>query len=169
MSMANDLTQTKLKELFKYDATGTFVRRSNGKIIAPNLSKGQRYPRISVNGKPRSLHRIVFCWHHGYYPEVIDHINNDRLDNRIENLRETTQANNCLNRKHNKNSKSPYKNVYGNTYGTISGPIELWVVNVTINGKRTYFGSYDDIEFANLVAIEVRDKYHGAFVNHGGI
>jgi len=26
MSMANDLTQTKLKELFKYDATGTFVR-----------------------------------------------------------------------------------------------------------------------------------------------
>jgi len=169
MSMANDLTQTKLKELFKYDATGTFVRRSNGKIIAPNLSKGQRYPRISVNGKPRSLHRIVFCWHHGYYPEVIDHINNDRLDNRIENLRETTQANNCLNRKHNKNSKSPYKNVYCNTYGTISGPIELWVVNVTINGKRTYFGSYDDIEFANLVAIEVRDKYHGAFVNHGGI
>ena len=169
MSMADKITQAQLKELFDYDASGTFVRRSNGKIVVQNLSKGQRYPRISVNGKPRSLHRIVFCWHHGYFPKVIDHINNDRIDNRIENLREATQANNCLNRKHHGNSKSPYKNVYGQTYRTISGPIKQWSVNVTINGKRKYFGSYDDIEFANLVAIEVRDKYHGAFVNHGGI
>jgi len=94
MSMSDKITQAQLKELFGYDASGTFVRRSNGKIVVQNLSKGQRYPRISVNGKPRSLHRIVFCWHHGYFPKVIDHINNDRLDNRIENLREATQANN---------------------------------------------------------------------------
>lgn len=168
MSMADDLTQIELKNLFNYDPSGTFIRRSTGKIVPKILAKGQRYLRVFVKGKARSLHRVIFCWHHGYFPDVIDHINNDKLDNRIENLRKATQANNCLNRKHHGQSKSPYKNVYSQTYRTISGPIEQWSVNVTINGKRKYFGSYDDIEFANLVAIEVRDKYHGAFVNHGG-
>jgi hypothetical protein len=169
MSLSDDITQAQLKELFDYDASGTFVRRSNGKIVVQNLSKGQRYPRISVNGKPRSLHRIVFCWHHGYFPRVIDHINNDRLDNRIENLREATQSNNCLNRKHHGNSKSPYKNVYLQSPTKNSLWKRNWVVRVTVNGKSKYFGSYDDIELANLVAIEARAKHHGAFVNHGEI
>ena len=169
MSMVDDITQAQLKELFDYDASGTFARRRNGKIVVQNLSKGQRYVRISVNGKPRTLHRIVFCWHHGYFPKVIDHINNDRFDNRIENLREATQANNCLNRKHHKNSSSPYKNVYLQSAPKDASWERNWVVQVTVNGKPKYFGSYNDIEFANLVAIEVRDKYHGAFVNHGEI
>ena len=169
MSLSDDITQAQLKELFDYDASGTFVRRSNGKIVVQNLSKGQRYPRISVNGKPKSLHRIVFCWHHGYFPRVIDHINNDRLDNRIENLREATQSNNCLNRKHHGNSKSPYKNVYLQSPTKNSLWKRNWVVRVTVNGKSKYFGSYDDIELANLVAIEARAKHHGAFVNHGEI
>ena len=169
MSMSDKITQAQLKELFDYDASGTFVRRSNGKIVVQNLSKGQRYPRISVNGKPRSLHRIVFCWHHGYFPKIIDHINNDRLDNRIENLREATQANNCLNRKHHKNSSSPYKNVYLQSDPKNASWERNWVVRVAVNGKSKYFGSYNDIELANLVAIEARAKYHGAFVNHGGI
>jgi len=169
MSMADDITQAQLKELFDYDHSGAFVRRSTGKLVVPNISKGQRYVRISVNGKPRTLHRVIFCWHHGYFPEVIDHINNDRFDNRIENLRGATQANNCLNRKHHKNSSSPYKNVYLQSAPKNASWERNWVVRVTVNGKSKYFGLYDDIELANLVAIEARAKYHGAFVNHGGV
>jgi hypothetical protein len=167
--MADNITQAQLKELFDYDCSGAFVRRSNRKLIDVSVSKGQRYARISVNGKPRTLHRVIFCWHHGYFPKVIDHINNNRLDNRIENLREATQADNCLNRKHHSNSKSPYKNVYLQSPTGKSSCKRNWTVLVTIDGKRKYFGSYEDIELANLIATEVRAKYHGAFVNHGEI
>jgi hypothetical protein len=167
--MADDITQAQLKKLFDYDASGTFVRKLNGKLVIQNLSKGQRYLRISVNGKPRALHRIVFCWHYGYFPKIIDHINNNRLDNRIENLREATQANNCLNRKHHENSRSPYKNVYLQSPTKNSLWKRNWAVMVTVDGKRKYFGSYEDVELANLIAIEVRAKYHGAFANHGEV
>ena len=35
------------------------------------------------------VHRIVYCWYNRIIPEgmVIDHINSDKLDNRLENLR----------------------------------------------------------------------------------
>jgi hypothetical protein len=32
MSMADDITQAQLKKLFDYDASGAFVRRSNGEV-----------------------------------------------------------------------------------------------------------------------------------------
>jgi hypothetical protein len=35
-----------------------------------------------------------------------------------------------------------------------------------INGKDVHFGSYDDIELADLVATEARDKYFGNFARH---
>jgi len=169
MSMSADLTQTELKKLFEYDSPGVLIRKNTGKDVPKILHKGQRYLRVHVKGKARSLHRVIFCWHHGYFPDVIDHINNDKLDNRIENLREASQANNCLNRKHHKNSSSLYKNVYLQSSPKNASWERNWVVRVTVSGKSKYFGSYNDIELANLVAIEARAKYHGDFVNHGGI
>ena len=169
MSMSDDLTQTELKKLFEYDSSGGLIRKNTGKAVPKILSKGQRYLRVYVKGKARSLHRVIFCWHHGYFPDVIDHINNDKLDNRIENLRKASQAENCLNSKHRTFSSSPYKNVRKQSYSTKSGLVEKWIVEISINGERKYFGSYDDVEIANLIAFEAREKYHGSFVNHGGV
>ena len=35
------------------------------------------------------------------------------------------------------------------------------------NGKRVVSLMFDDLELAQLVAHEARDKFHGAFANHG--
>lgn len=157
------LTQARLKELFEYTDDGSFVRRSTGKPISNKMNNGHRYIRVNVDGLVCSVHRCVFLYHHGYLPSTIDHIDNDRTNNKIENLRAATQQQNCLNRVKHKHSKSLYKNVYWNA------ATKKWAVVLTVERKRRYFGVYEDIEFADLVAQEARNKFHGKFVNHGGV
>lgn len=158
------VTQALLKELFDYK-DGHLIHRASGKSAVIKAGK-KRYARVTVNGKAESLHRMIYLWHHGYLPKVVDHIDNNRENNHIENLREVTQQQNCLNRKHHANSKSPYKNVY------LQPPTENpewkrnWVVSIMVKGKRKYIGSFEDLELADLVATEARNLYHGQFARH---
>jgi hypothetical protein len=154
------ISLNRIKELFEYHQDGLLIKKSTGKIIVCSETKGQRYLRIFIDGKPRPLHRIIFMLCNGYIPKIIDHIDGDKFNNKIENLREVSQQENCLNRKHHKNSKSPYKNVMWNESA------KKWSVMMQVNGKRKYFGVFKDIELAELVAIEARNKYHGQFARH---
>lgn len=122
---------------------------------------GGGYVSIRINGKKYMAHRIVYLMQHGYMPEFIDHINNDRADNRIENLRPITKQQNAQNAKLRQNSSSGYKNVrWHKTWNS-------WQVAMRIDGKETNFGYYKDIELADLVATEARDKHYGKYANHG--
>ena len=158
------ITQELLKSLFDYQ-DGQLIRKKNGKVVVCSPTKGHRYLRLYINGAPRSLHRMIYLWHHGSLPKVLDHIDGNRENNRIENLREVTQQQNCLNRKHKSTSTSPYKNVYR---ASMANPDwqKNWVVSITVEGKRKYIGSFEDIELADLVAQEARDKYHGQYARH---
>jgi hypothetical protein len=158
------ITQERLKELFDYQ-DGTFIRRSTGVQIVANFGV-KRYLRVFVDGKPRSLHRMIYLWHHGHLPKTLDHIDGDRANNKIENLREATQQQNCLNRKHHSNSKSPYKNVYLQSPTKNSEWKRNWIVRITVAGESKYIGSFKDLELADLVATEARDKFHGQFARH---
>lgn len=165
MSHVASLTQEIVRDLFDYK-DGSLVRRGSGKKVICSKVGRHRYLRVSIEGKPVSLHRVIYLWHHGYLPEAIDHINGDRFDNRIENLRGATQAENCLNRKHHSNSRSPCKNVYLQAPTKRAGWKRNWVVSLTVNRKRKYIGSFEDLDLAELVAIEAREKFHGQFARH---
>ena len=62
------------------------------------------------------MHRYIMSLHLGRFltsSEVIDHVNHDSLDNRIENLRLATQRQNCMNQRVRVGPKSSkYKGVY---------------------------------------------------------
>ena len=158
------VTQERLKELFDYQ-DGALIRRKNGRsaVIAMGV---KRYERVSVDGKIQALHRMIYLWNHGHLPKTLDHIDGDRTNNKIENLREATQQQNCLNRKHHSNSKSPYKNVYLQAPTKNAEWKRNWVVSVNVAGKRKYIGSFEDLELADLVATEARDKFQGQFARH---
>ena len=157
------ITQELLKRLFDYE-DGKLIRKNGKSAVIPMGKK--RYERVSINGQAQALHRMIFLWHHGYLPNVVDHIDNNRENNRIENLREVTQQQNCLNRKHHSSSKSPYKNVYLQPPTKNPEWNRNWVVSLMVNGKRKYVGSFVDVELADLVATEARNLYHGQYARN---
>jgi hypothetical protein len=154
------ITQERIKEMFTYHEDGTLSYNKNGKKVVYTLKSDSGYAFVSIDRKPRRLHRIIFLYHHGYFPECVDHINGIRHDNRIENLRAASKEQNCLNRARSKNNSSGFKNV------SWSKPMNKWMVQMTVNKKYQNIGYYEDVEFADLVAQEARNLYHGAYARH---
>jgi hypothetical protein len=118
------------------------------------------YVNVSINKIRHQVHRIIFLMQHGYLPKVVDHINGNTQDNRIENLRAATYTENQRNSRINKNSSSGVKNVVWHKQR------QKWSVRILVNKKTKSFDLYDDIELADLVAQEARNKYFGSFARH---
>ena len=163
-----DLTQEYLRSLLEYDPKkGLFrwkIRRSaNSKRgwfgDVANHHTGYYY--LSLDGRLWGLHRLAFLYVGGYIPEYVDHINNRRCDNSWENLRATDRAGNNRNASLRVDNKSGIKGVSWRNRNC------KWVVQISLNSKVRYLGLYDDLELAELVAQEAREKYHGEFANHG--
>lgn len=51
----------------------------------------------------------------------------------------------------------------GNLYWKIK---KNWMAQLVIDGKNTYLGSFDDLELAELVVVEARNKYHGLYARN---
>lgn len=102
------------------------------------------YWRTKVDGKKQSIHRIVFLMFNGYLPDMIDHIDRDLDNNRIENLRESNPKHNQLNVGVRKDNKLGLKNIYKNPYN--------YTVRFQTDG-RTFQANCSTLE----EAIELRD------------
>jgi hypothetical protein len=57
-----------------------------------------KYCTITVDGVTLLKHRAIFAWHRGWFPSMVDHIDRDPTNNRIENLRDCRHAQNSRNR-----------------------------------------------------------------------
>ena len=64
-----------------------------------NNCKRGGYRQTILCGVSYKVHRLIWKWHHGTEPEMIDHINGIRDDNRIENLRASDRRMNGANRR----------------------------------------------------------------------
>ena len=110
----SDLTQKRLKSLLRYEPkTGWFYwsDRRNGRVKlgqrAGFFNAGLRYRMITVDLHDHFEHRLVWLWVHGRWPlHQIDHINRDRVDNRLCNLRDVPPLINARNRSLPKNNTS---------------------------------------------------------------
>ncbi len=59
-------------------------------------------------GKSRSLGHFVWALAHGYYPKVVDHLNGDPCDNRLENLRAVDRFVNAQNKRKTNTRRLPF-------------------------------------------------------------
>jgi len=158
------LSQEQLKEWFNYHSDGYLVwavsrgKAKSGKKAGMIHKNG--YLRTGINGKVYSNHRLIYIWHYGKTSKFIDHIDGNPLNNKIDNLREANAIENQQNAKLSVKNTSGYKNV------TLCPQTKKWAVKLRVDGKIKTVGRYNDIELANLVAIEARDKYHGKYARN---
>jgi hypothetical protein len=150
-------------ELFTYD-NGMLIRN----VDVSRIKKGSvastidgRYKRVCVDGKRYPEHQVIYMMHNGYFPEQIDHINGNGLDNRLCNLRPANNVTNGQNKKLMLSNKSGIKNVFWVSQA------KKWRVAIRFNGKQKCIGQFKDLELAELVATMAREKYHGQYANHG--
>lgn len=111
--------------------------RSAGKVAGHDDGKG--YLSIMLLGQRYKLHRVIWMLHHGDYPMgMIDHINGDRRDNRIENLRLATAAQSVHNR----------LRAGGHGTGVSKNARGRWCARIQAGGEKVYLGYYDTPEEA---------------------
>lgn len=115
------------------------------------------YRLIPVNKKTWREHRLIYLIHHGYLPEQVDHINGNRLDNRIENLRAATAAQNNWNSPGKQLSNVGYRGV------TLDKRDLRYQVRIKVQHKQISLGYYDCPIFAAIAYDVAAEQYHGEF------
>lgn len=138
----------KLKELgYKYDPeTGDLFGKRGNKIKSKNH---QGYIMCSVYDENKKKyhvfsHRFIWWLKHNEIPEVIDHINRVRGDNRLKNLRNTT---------HSKNTKNQIGKGYTKrSYG--------FQAQIKVDRKLIHLGTYKTEQQAQQAYLEAKKIYH---------
>ena len=144
--MKPDIDHTTLTTLLHYDPdTGEFTQKLKWWNRQPGDKPGgvspQGYWYLCVGGKQYPAHRLAWFYVHKDWPKGdIDHINRNRLDNRIANLRDTSTSGNLHNSPH-RNPSSGVKGVHVNKDGT-------WDAVIMVNGKTHRLFSYPTIDDA---------------------
>ncbi len=141
-----------LNEIYEYD-DGLLLNKKTGHIYSNFDRDG--YIRVRREGREYRAHRIIWEMFNGPIPEgmLIDHIDGDTLNNRIENLRLATRQQN------NANSVSRVKDM---PKGVIRVS-KRYRARIYINGKYTSLGMFDTIEEAEAAYNAKAKEIHGEF------
>lgn len=148
--------------LWKYDPSRAkeWNTRHAGKEVGCRRRSGKQTAIALKNdrGEPFTVypfvHRLVYMLHHGNCPEIIDHINGNPYDNRIENLRPATPTENSSNRKLPRNSTTGVEGVRLRHNGR-------YQVHLQFDNKTYYGGHFSTLEEAALKAMALRIKHRG--------
>lgn len=162
MKFRNDLTAEYVRYWLDYEpATGRFTWRvapigGCAGARADFKSKATGYRLIPLNGtRTYAAHRIAILHTTGEWPRsIVDHINRQRDDNRIENLRVCTPAENSWNRT--SLGKSGLKGVRAIVKN-------CWSASITVKGIVHPLGRYNRKEDAYAVYCIAEHYFHGEF------
>jgi hypothetical protein len=105
-------------------------------------------------------HRLVWIMHGKDPVPMLDHIDGDQLNNRIENLRPITVSENQRNTKLRKDSTSGIKGV------SWISTRKRWSGQVWHKGKLYRAGDFHDKQECATAVRQLRESLHGEFARH---
>ena len=136
----DDSVKKWILENMRYDGdTGVLERRlGNGiwRVCSNRGGSGKGYATVRVFGKTYKYHRICWLLANGGIDQrlVIDHINGNKVDNRLCNLRLVTNTENLRNSKSHRNGR--LLGCYWNKKD------KRWRAQIIIDGKLKYLGNF---------------------------
>ncbi|MFZ2540824.1 MAG: HNH endonuclease [Gallionella sp.] len=155
------LTIDRLKELLDYDhLTGDFLwkkKRNGGYSVGAiaGCKTLEGYWQLRIDNKSYKAHRVAWFFVYGIWPRILDHIDHDKLNNRIINLREVTTAENGQNQIE---AQAGNKNGFlGVDYHKSSRKFRAHIMT---NRKRKFLGSFLTAEEAHEAYIAAKREVH---------
>jgi len=157
-------TKEQLDELFEY-RDGALYWRKAGSTLAPAGSKagcvnGRGYLVVGIKYKKYLVHRLIWVMHGNGPVAVLDHINGDTTDNRIENLRASTHTENMCNARRSKRNTSGIKGV------SWSKTMNKWVGSVWFERKIYTTQPFEQKDQCAEAVKALRSELHGEFARH---
>lgn len=154
------ITQAELKDQFDYDAENGILIRKFRNGYPYNKPCGHKpdckgYGQVKVNGKIYLVHRLIWLWVYGKFPSMgIDHIDGNRMNNRIENLRDVDSKTNNHNQKILRTNTSGFPRVQW------IDAQEKYRVKISLDGRSIHIGVYDKFSDAILASKLAKIQYH---------
>ena len=141
------------REHFKSHRSWALHMRVAGKPADTKVVHGYRI--VTLNKVGYRAHRIIWKLATGEDPEVIDHINFDKQDNRLSNLRSCTMHENNFNRQVRVDNRSGFKGVHA-----FNGQ---WRAMIGFNGKSRHIGLFPTPEKAHEAYLQEAERLFGEF------
>lgn len=132
---------------FTYDPETGIVLSYTGKVTKA-ISGGYSYLTINIKYKKYTIKSSQFAWYMTYneIPNVIDHIDRDKLNNKITNLRNITNQKNTFNT----SAKGYFWHKTKKSYQA----------HIGINNKRIWLGNFKTEEEARQAYLDAKKIYH---------
>jgi len=146
-----------LNENYKVSDLGNVFSVRNSTILKPSIRGGYKRIKINIGDgiKKYGVHQLVAIGFLGHTPDghkiVVDHINNNKSDNRLENLRLISNRENLSRR----GGASKYVGV--------SKFRDKWMSAIRVDGKLEYLGLYQTEENAHRAYIKRLNELDGSY------
>lgn len=150
-----------LKErIFYSPETGIFrwlkAKRKDVVGREAGYKNGAGYISISIDGRSFLAHRLAWFYSYGIWPNVIDHVDRNRTNNRLSNLRDCTHSQNQANR-----SARGSFGIKGITKARGWG----YQAQISSGNRTRYIGAFKTPEKAHSAYMTEARRIHGEFAS----
>lgn len=150
------VNQSRLHSLYDYNPdAGQLISKLYNRPVGWKHN-GYLVVNLCHQGKDRKfkVHQLIWMYVHGRWPDqMIDHIDGNRLNNKLSNLREVTAKQN----RQNLNKVTSNSGYMGVHWCKIR---KKYISSIGANKKVIYLGAFDDPEKAHLEYCLAAKKYH---------
>jgi hypothetical protein len=157
--MKADCDVSAIESRLTYNAETGILTWKNGKrkgCVAGSINS-HGYLYLKIDKKIYKCHRIAFLLTYGRWPELVDHVNGIRSDNRIVNLREASSSQNRM------NAKTRSDNTSGHPGVKWHSELQKWRAEIKKGGRIITLGVFEEKADAVTARQKAQQEYFGEF------